>query len=93
MARPEPLAGVVALLPDHPPRRFTWRGRTYRIVAGDGPERIHGEWWRRPREMWAVRDYFRVEVDTGERFWLFRRGDAVDEQSGDLSWFMHGVFG
>ncbi|WP_245798742.1 DNA polymerase Y family protein [Sphingopyxis flava] len=93
LSRPEPLQGVMALLPDHPPRRFAWRGRTYRIVAGDGPERIHGEWWRRPREMWAVRDYFRVEADTGERFWLFRRGDGLDEQSGDLSWFMHGVFG
>lgn len=93
LARPEALSGVVALLPDHPPRRFAWRGRPYRIVGGDGPERIHGEWWRNAREMWAVRDYFKVEADTGERFWLFRRGDAVEEATGDLSWYMHGVFG
>ncbi len=93
LARPEALRGVVALLPDHPPRRFAWRGRSYQVVAGDGPERIHGEWWRRPGEMWAVRDYFRVEAESGERFWLFRRGDAVDENTGDLSWYMHGVFG
>lgn len=93
LARPEALSSVVALLPDHPPRRFAWRGRSYRVVAGDGPERIHGEWWRRVGEMWAVRDYFRVEAETGERFWLFRRGDAVTENSGDLSWYMHGVFG
>src|SRR3546814_14566608 len=72
------LSNVVALLPDHPPRRFVWRGQIYRVVAGDGPERIHGEWWRNSREMWAVRDYFRVEADGGERFWLFRRGDGVD---------------
>src|SRR3546814_18256710 len=57
------LSNVVALLPDHPPRRFVWRGQIYRVVAGDGPERIHGEWWRNSREMWAVRDYFRVEAD------------------------------
>ena len=38
-ARPEPLLRVIALLPDHPPRRFAWRGRDYRVVAGDGPER------------------------------------------------------
>ncbi len=93
LARPEALSGVVALLPDHPPRRFAWRGRSYRVVAGDGPERIHGEWWRRAGEMWAVRDYFRVETESGERFWLFRRGDAVDAASGDLSWYIHGAFG
>lgn len=91
--RPELLSHVVALLPDHPPRRFTWRGTAYCVVAGDGPERIHGEWWRRPQELWAVRDYFRVEAEGGERFWLFRRGDGVDEQTGNLSWYMHGMFG
>jgi protein ImuB len=93
LAKPESLSGVVALLPDHPPRRFAWRGRAYRVVAGDGPERIHGEWWRTTREMWAVRDYFRVEADSGERFWIFRRGDGQDGKTGDLSWYMHGLFG
>ncbi|KAA9010883.1 DUF6504 family protein [Sphingobium sp. YG1] len=93
LGRPELLSNVVALLPDHPPRRFTWRRTDYRVVAGDGPERIHGEWWRSAREMWAVRDYFRVEAQGGARFWLFRRGDGVDEQTGNLSWFMHGIFG
>jgi protein ImuB len=93
LAHPEPLFHVVALLPDHPPRRFGWRGRSFDVVAGDGPERIHGEWWRRPGELWAVRDYFRVEAATGERFWLFRRGDGVEAPTGDLSWYMHGLFG
>src|SRR3546814_18551535 len=86
LRRPDRLSNVVALLPDHPPRRFVWRGQIYRVVAGDGPERIHGEWWRNSREMWAVRDYFRVGADGGERFWLFRRGDGVDAPTGDLSW-------
>lgn len=93
LRHPEPLDGVIALLPDQPPRRFTWRGRLHAIVAGDGPERIHGEWWRREGEVWAVRDYYRVEDDTGARFWLFRRGDGVDAATGDLSWWMHGLFG
>ena len=93
LKRPELLSHVVALLPDHPPRRFTWRGTDYRVVTGDGPERIHGEWWRSAREMWAVRDYFRVEAAGGERFWIFRRGDGVDAPTGDLSWYMHGMFG
>ncbi|WP_225883610.1 DNA polymerase Y family protein [Sphingomonas aliaeris] len=91
-ARPEPLARVIALLPDQPPRRFEWRGRTHAIIAGDGPERIHGEWWRRDAEVWAVRDYYRVEDEHGGRYWVFRRGDAVVEATGDLSWWIHGVF-
>ena len=91
-SRPEPLSGVIALLPDQPPRRFEWRGRSHRIIAGDGPERIHGEWWRRDAEVWAVRDYYRVEDDAGGRFWVFRRGDGVEAETGDLSWWIHGVF-
>lgn len=91
--RPEHLTHVVALLPDHPPKRFTWRGKSYRVVAGEGPERVHGEWWRSDRELWAVRDYFRVEVEGGERFWLFRRGDGVEPETGDFSWYIHGMFG
>lgn len=93
LRRPEALSNVVALLPDHPPRRFSWRGTPYRVIAGDGPERIHGEWWRRAGELWAVRDYFRVETEGGERFWLFRRGDGVEATTGDLSWYVHGLFG
>ena len=37
---------TVALLPDHPPAAFTWRGRRRRIARADGPERIFGEWWK-----------------------------------------------
>lgn len=91
--RPEPLSGVIALLPDHPPRRFAWRGTTHDVVAGDGPERIYGEWWVRGGEVWAVRDYYRVEDREGRRFWVFRRGDGVDDGTGDLTWWMHGAFG
>lgn len=93
LATPEPLSAVVALLPDHPPRRFSWRGVAYQVVAGDGPERIHGEWWRSDAEHWAVRDYFRVETESGERFWIFRRGDGVEPDTGDLCWHLHGLFG
>ncbi|TFI58351.1 DNA polymerase Y family protein [Sphingomonas parva] len=93
LSPPERVENVMALLPDLPPRRFTWRGRAYRIARADGPERIFGEWWRRPSEAEAVRDYFQVEDESGERFWLYRRGDGVDPKTGGLDWYLHGVFG
>lgn len=90
---PERLEHVVAELPDQPPRRFTWRGRRHVVMRADGPERITGEWWRRSAERDAVRDYFQVEDEVGQRFWLFRRGDGERSATGDLSWYMHGRFG
>lgn len=93
LARPEPVDKVLAELPDQPPLRFSWRGKTYRVRKADGPERIFGEWWRRTGEADAVRDYFQVEDEGGARFWLFRRGDGLDPKTGDLSWWMHGLFG
>ncbi len=91
LRRPERIDHVLAELPDQPPRRFTWRGTTHRIVHAEGPERIAGEWWRRAPERLAVRDYFRVEDEAGQRFWLFRRGDGLRGETGDLSWFLHGL--
>jgi len=93
LPRPEPIDNVLAELPDAPPKRFTWRGRTHMLVRGDGPERIHGEWWKSDGERDAIRDYFRVEDESGARYWLFRRGDGVDPRTGDLSWWLHGACG
>ena len=90
--RPEPIE-TMALLPDNPPTHFTWRGVRRRIRRADGPERIFGEWGRRDAELWAVRDYFQVEDDAGERFWLFRAGDGEDASTGSQAWFIHGRFG
>ena len=93
LARPEPIDNVLYEMPDQPPRHFRWRGHLHRVVRADGPERITGEWWRRSAERDAVRDYFQVEDDAGARFWLFRRGDGIRPQTGDLSWYLHGAFG
>jgi protein ImuB len=88
---PQPVEAM-ALLPDDPPVAFTWRRVRHRVRHADGPERIAGEWWKRDREWAAVRDYFRVEDEDGRRFWLFRRGNGRDEQTGDMRWFLHGFF-
>lgn len=71
-----PTEPVVAALPDQPPASFTWRGQRRRVKRTDGPERIYGEWWKRDAEMESVRDYFAVEDEAGERFWLYRQGDG-----------------
>jgi protein ImuB len=88
---PQPVEAI-ALLPDQPPVAFTWRRKRHRVCRADGPERVHGEWWRRSAEVAAVRDYFAVEDEDGCRFWLFRRGDGADPATGDLRWFLHGLF-
>lgn len=93
LARPERLDHVMAELPDHAPRRFTWRGQSHRVIRADGPERIQGEWWKRDAERASIRDYFRVEDEAGRRYWLFRSGDGERPVTGDLSWYLHGVFG
>jgi protein ImuB len=92
LAPPEPIE-TVALLPDHPPVNFTWRGSRRRVRRADGPERVFGEWWKRDAELIAVRDYFQVEDDAGERFWIFRAGDGEDAATGSHRWYMHGIFG
>jgi protein ImuB len=92
LAHPEPI-DTVALLPDHPPVSFTWRGVRRRVKRADGPERVFGEWWKRDPELVAVRDYFRIEDDAGERYWVYRAGDGEDPLTGSQRWFLHGIFG
>lgn len=92
LPRPEPIE-TMALLPDHPPNWIIWRGVRHRVRRADGPERVFGEWWKRDAELAAVRDYFRIEDEAGERFWIFRAGDGEDAATGSHRWFLHGVFG
>lgn len=90
--RPQPIEAV-APVPDDPPVLFRWRGTTHRVRRAEGPERIGSEWWRKP---WAengvarVRDYYRVEDETGARFWLFRTGLYGGDQP--TRWYLHGLF-
>ncbi len=80
---------AMAMVPDNPPLLFRWRGRVHRVVRAAGPERISGEWWH---EDAPARDYYRVEDDTGARFWLFREGLYRDAPDLPPRWFLHGLF-
>ncbi len=88
---PEPVA-TIAEVPDGPPIRFKWRRVSHRVTRVDGPERIAPEWWRQSDgESRQTRDYYRVEDETGRRFWLYR--DGLHDREGDTpGWFIHGVF-
>jgi protein ImuB len=92
LSLPEPIQ-TIALMPDHPPKNFVWRGVRRIVKRADGPERVFGEWWKRDRELTAVRDYFMVEDESGERFWIYRSGDGEHANTGSQGWFMHGIFG
>ena len=79
-------------LPDRAPAMFIWRRVRHRVRRADGPERIHAEWWKRAQEVYASRDYWQVEDENGQRFWLYRNGDGEDHKTGDLRWYLHGFF-
>lgn len=96
MIEPPERVEVMAMLPDHPPAMFIWRGKRHRIAQADGPERLHGEWWRdgghEAETPYSVRDYFQVETTGGGRYWLFRLGDGERVATGPMKWFIHGAF-
>ncbi len=82
LPRPEPIS-VMALLPDHPPRRIEWRREQLEIARAEGPERLEPAWWD-PAEAGApARDYYRLETGDGRRLWVYRA---------DRAWFLQGLF-
>ncbi|KIN65426.1 Protein ImuB [Sulfitobacter noctilucae] len=87
---PEEIA-VLYAVPEGPPARFRWRRVSYLTTRHEGPERIAPEWWR-DRPGTRLRDYYKVEVRDGRRFWLFRQGILGDGRGGDPGWFVQGVF-
>ncbi len=82
---PQRVEGMAAL-PDYPPKQFVYHGKVHNITKADGPERIEQEWWLQQGQH---RDYYRVEDDEGNRYWLFRLGHYSDE---NYQWFIHGFF-
>lgn len=87
--RAEPIA-VLYATPDGMPRRFRWRGTVHEIARAEGPERIAPEWWRE-RGTARLRDYYRIEDDTGARYWIYRLGLAGDGRGGAPEWFLQGL--
>ncbi|MEM7543989.1 MAG: DNA polymerase Y family protein [Pseudomonadota bacterium] len=82
---------VLYAVPEGPPAQFVWRKQTHRVARYAGPERIAPEWWR-DRPSTRLRDYFKVEDQSGQRLWLYREGLHEDGRGGDPRWFVHGMF-
>lgn len=82
---------VIYAMPEGPPSRFRWRGLQFAATRHSGPERIAPEWWK-DRPGTRLRDYYKVEVEDGRRFWLYREGIMGDKRGGAPRWFLHGFF-
>jgi protein ImuB len=76
---PSPLK-VWSVVPDGPPQRVEWHRQLRAVVRWWGPERIETGWWSRQQ---CHRDYYRVELETGEWLWIFRTQGT---------WHLQGMF-
>jgi protein ImuB len=80
---PEPVAlAVLSVVPEGPPIRFRLGGDDHRVERYWGPERIETGWWR---TRCIRRDYYQVETQEGQRYWLFRELNSQ-------RWFVQGAF-
>jgi len=86
LARPEHIE-VTAPIPDYPPMLFRYKEKVHHVKKADGPERIEREWWL---DGGQHRDYYHVEDENGQRYWLFRSGHYNGDGSNE--WFIHGFF-
>ncbi|SHI41577.1 Y-family DNA polymerase [Wenxinia saemankumensis] len=82
---------VLYAVPEGPPAQFVWRRVPHRILRFDGPERIAPEWWA-DRPTTRLRDYYRIEDQSGRRYWIYRHGLEGDGRGRTPDWFLHGVF-
>ncbi len=82
---------VLYAVPEGPPAQFVWRRRPFRVVRYAGPERIAPEWWH-DRPGTRLRDYFKIEDQSGQRLWIYREGLHGDGRGGAPRWFVHGCF-
>lgn len=74
---------TVTGVPSGVPYCVRYRGQVVVVTRCWGPERIETGWWRGRA---IARDYYRVELATGQHLWVYRCLETG-------RWFLHGVFG
>ncbi len=73
---------VWSVVPDGPPQRVEWRDQMQAVVRWWGPERMETAWWHGRQ---CRRDYYRVELESGEWLWIYRCRPEGD-------WRLQGLF-
>ena len=74
------------------PDRIRFSGVDHLVLNQWGPERIESGWWRGKS---IRRDYYRIETDQGEWWWIFRNlvtRDQRHKSSTPYCWMLHGRF-
>lgn len=91
---------IMAEVPHGLPAAMVWRGQTYRLVLGQGPERLGGEWWRKEEQLNLVEpdpekpkpyipDLPQFDPGAGTRDYY-----VVEDQNGSRFWvFRQGLYG
>jgi protein ImuB len=70
LSPPEP---AELLPPDGAARALAWRERHWRVRRLEGPRRYQAEWWQGSP---LARDYYVLDVEDGDRLWLYREPDG-----------------
>ncbi len=85
---PEPLYNFSQSTEDHAPQNIHCQGADHHVKRAWGPERISANWWRQdPNWKQGARDYFRIQVETGQQYWIYR-----EIQHNKNRWYLHGLF-
>ena len=69
---------------------FQHSGSSENAYGGGGPSLTGGVDWR-SGALALTRDYYWIENDTGQRFWLYREG-LYGRETDAPRWFVHGFF-
>ena len=74
------------------PDSIRFSGEDHRVMKHWGPERVESGWWRGKS---IRRDYYRIETDQGEWWWIFRNLTTREERQQTRTpyrWMLHGRF-
>lgn len=107
-----PTPEVVAIMAEVPhglPAAMVWRGESFRLISGQGPERLGAEWWRKQERLKLVEPPKPKKLEPGEKpvpppyipdLQLFnpdagtRDYYVVEDQHGSRFWvFRQGLYG
>jgi protein ImuB len=83
LRRPRPIEAMAPWRAG-PPAVLRWRDLGQAVRRAEGPLRLEPEWWRAGPQL-QRRDYYRVELASGVRLWVYRAGPPEAPR-----WLLHG---